>query len=130
MIGRLKDEKGQALTEFTLILPILLLLVMATIQFGLALNSYLVLTGLARDAARVGSITNDDYEIYKVLSENNPTLDTDELTVIISPPEWQRSRGGRLNVTLEYPIPIIVPFFDSISKDGWTLQSSITMRVE
>lgn len=130
MLRRLKDEKGQALTEFALVLPVLLFFIMATIQFGFALNSYLVLTGLARDAARVGSVTNEDYEIRRVIQQNNPTLDPNKITITISPPESERLRGQQLKVSLEYPVPIIVPFLESVAEDELKLSTSITMRVE
>jgi hypothetical protein len=130
MLNRLKDEKGQALTEFALVLPVLLFLMMATIQFGFALNSYLVLTGLARDAARVGSITNEDSEIRRVIQQNNPTLDPDKITILITPPESERHRGEELRVSLEYPVPVIVPLLGSITGDELMLSTSITMRVE
>lgn len=131
MIPRLyKEEKGQALTEFMLVIPIMLVLLLAAIQVGFALNSYLVLTGLARDAARVGSVTNQDAEIQKVIQENNPTLDPNKITLIITPTEGQRVRGDRVSVQLEYPVPVIVPLMDLFSGGDWLIKSSITMRVE
>jgi Flp pilus assembly protein TadG len=130
MLRRMKDEKGQALTEFALVLPILLFLIMATIQFGFALNSYLVLTGLARDAARVGSVTNDDSEIHRTIQQNNPTLDASKISITISPSESARHRGDQIQISLKYPVPIIVPLIGSITGDELLLSTSITMRVE
>lgn len=127
---RWKEEKGQALTELMLVLPLLLVIILATIQFGYIFNHYLVLTGLARDGARIGSVTNDDAEIRKVIEENNPTLDITKLTISITPPESQRKRGDRVQVQIDYPVAIIVPFVDYFSSDTFSIRSSMTMRVE
>jgi Flp pilus assembly protein TadG len=52
-MGRMRHvlgERGQALVEFALVIPILVLVVIAIIQFGTAYETYLRLT----DAVRVG----------------------------------------------------------------------------
>ncbi len=48
----LHRQKGIAALEFTLILPVMLLLIYATGEFGRLLYQYNVLTQLTRDAAR------------------------------------------------------------------------------
>ena len=54
---RLKSERGQTFTELALVLPILLVLVLAIAQFGVAFNNYLTLTDAARAAARKGAVS-------------------------------------------------------------------------
>jgi Flp pilus assembly protein TadG len=48
---RLRAEDGQALIEFSLVLPILITILFGIISFGIAYNHYLELT----DATRVGA---------------------------------------------------------------------------
>jgi Flp pilus assembly protein TadG len=55
-VGKAKAERGQAIVEFVLILPIFLGLIFAAIGFGLTLNSYSRVTDVARVAARAASI--------------------------------------------------------------------------
>jgi len=50
--GLAQDRSGAAAVEFGLIAPILLVMLMAIIQFGLTLNNYLELTDAVRVAAR------------------------------------------------------------------------------
>jgi Flp pilus assembly protein TadG len=50
--GRLGREDGQALVEFAIILPLLLLLVTGIIEFGLMFNKYITLTDAARNGAQ------------------------------------------------------------------------------
>jgi Flp pilus assembly protein TadG len=52
-------EGGQALVEFALVLPILLLLVVGIAQFGLAFNSANDETHLANEVARYASVDQD-----------------------------------------------------------------------
>ncbi len=45
-------EEGQAIVEFALVLPVLLLILTAILQFGLMFNKYLALTDAVRTGAR------------------------------------------------------------------------------
>jgi Flp pilus assembly protein TadG len=53
---RAKDERGQAMVEFVLVLPLFLGLVFLAIGFGITVNNYLRVTDVARVAARAGAI--------------------------------------------------------------------------
>jgi Flp pilus assembly protein TadG len=53
---RAKDEDGQAIVEFVLILPIFLGLIFVAIGFGITLNNYLRVTDIARVAARAAAV--------------------------------------------------------------------------
>jgi Flp pilus assembly protein TadG len=48
-------ERGQSLAEFSLVLPILLLLIIGIVEVGNGLNSYLTVVDAARDGARLGA---------------------------------------------------------------------------
>jgi Flp pilus assembly protein TadG len=53
------SERGAAAVEFALLLPVLLMLVLGTIEFGRAYNAQITLTNAARDGVRVMAIAND-----------------------------------------------------------------------
>jgi Flp pilus assembly protein TadG len=53
---RRRDESGQSLVEFSLILAPLLFLLLGIIQFGFVFNAYVTVSTAAREAAREGSI--------------------------------------------------------------------------
>jgi Flp pilus assembly protein TadG len=129
LISKIKSrEEGQSLVEFALVIPIFLLLCLGTIQFGYILNNYLILSGVARDAARVGSVTNSDTKIKQTISNNNPTLEESQITITITPSETYRKRGDQLTVQLDYPIRMVLPMFEWM--EGHKLVSAVTMRVE
>jgi Flp pilus assembly protein TadG len=53
---RVRREQGQAMVEFAVILPVLLILVTGIIQFGTLYNKYIVLTDAVRAGARILSV--------------------------------------------------------------------------
>ena len=53
------DERGTSLTEFALVLPVLLLLLLAMVDFGKAVNSWIDQTHLANEGARMAMVNNN-----------------------------------------------------------------------
>lgn len=65
MIGPRRDDDGQSLVEFALLLPILLGIVIGIFEFGRAWNVHQVITNAAREGARLAVIPSssvDDVE--------------------------------------------------------------------
>ena len=54
-----RDESGQALIEFALVLPILITILFGIISFGIAYNHYLELTDATRVGARAAATQAD-----------------------------------------------------------------------
>lgn len=54
----IEDEAGQALIEFALITPFLLMMLIGIIEFGRAWNLHQVVTDASREGARTGAIWN------------------------------------------------------------------------
>ncbi len=51
-----RDEGGQALVEFALVIPVLMLILLGILKFGILYNNYLQLTDAVRSGARQMSI--------------------------------------------------------------------------
>lgn len=47
-----RSERGQSMTEFALVLPLLVLILFSIIQFGIVFNNYISLTDAVRAGAR------------------------------------------------------------------------------
>ncbi|MGN9812305.1 TadE/TadG family type IV pilus assembly protein [Micromonospora sp. BQ11] len=63
-------DRGAAAVEMALVLPLLLLLVFAIIDFGRMLNTQITLTEAARDAARTVSLgANPDERVVRIAGE-------------------------------------------------------------
>lgn len=76
-------KEGQALIEFALILPILLFLVLAMIEYGWLLNAKITLNSSAREGARVAAVLNltPIERRQKVYETVKATIDLSGLTV-------------------------------------------------
>src|SRR6059036_2232165 len=54
---QIRNEQGQTMTEFALVLPVLALILFAVIQFGIVFNNYVTLTDAARAGARKAAVS-------------------------------------------------------------------------
>jgi len=57
--ARSKEERGQAITEFALVLPLLLLLLLGLFDFGKAINYWIDETHLANEGARLAVVNSN-----------------------------------------------------------------------
>lgn len=126
----ISGKQGQSLVELAVILPLLLLLVMGTIEFGRLFGSYLVMENLSRSAARYGVVGHTDQEIRDLIADQNPFLRSDRLVISISPSETLRNPGDPLTVSLEYTLDLMTPFMSDILPNPFPLSASCTMMVE
>jgi Flp pilus assembly protein TadG len=64
--GRLRRQDGAAAVEFALILPVLLLILVGIIQFGIVWSQWQVMEGAAREGARCAAVQASGYSDCKV----------------------------------------------------------------
>ena len=114
----LRREDGQAITEFALILPVLVALLLGIIQFGIVFNNYLTITDAARAGARKAAVSRfigDNGASAKTTAQNSAQqLDQTALKVTVSSTNWNVP-GSDVNVTVTYPY--------SINILGWTVKA-------
>jgi Flp pilus assembly protein TadG len=134
-----RREKGQALVEIALILPVFLLLLLGIVQFGSVFRDYIALTDAtrvgARQAAVARSIQPESARVPNVISKVEKAavnLDKTKMTVTVSPvmvdgvtPGWERS--GEVEVRASYPFRINI--IGLVVFNG-TLKSRTVERVE
>jgi Flp pilus assembly protein TadG len=126
----LKNEKGQSLVEFAILLPILLLLLMGIFEFGLMLNSYLTINNSAREGARLGIVAGSNTEIEELITNISPTLDIENLIVNITPSDGSRKSGGTLTVEVKYNYQVTIPIISNILTGVVVLKAQTSMRIE
>ena len=56
-VTRLRREDGQSMVEFALLLPILLVVALGIMQFGIIYNNYITLTDATRVGARQAAVS-------------------------------------------------------------------------
>lgn len=137
-----KNDEGQSLVEFALVLPILLLLIMGIIQFGLVLSGYVTISNAAREGARVGIIEQNATSINNKVDEAFDTSPTLTLTSVANIPDPGVTSnpsindngftpGQPLSVKVYGDVEIIVPLLDGIFEDGAvTISRTAVMMVE
>ncbi|WP_040379291.1 TadE/TadG family type IV pilus assembly protein [Dethiobacter alkaliphilus] len=130
MPGRwLKNEKGQAIVESALVLPIILLLLLGMVEMGRMGNAYLTVTNAARHGARLGAVGGTNAEIAERVQSAATALDPATIVVEIYP-EHQRTTGQDIRVTVSYPMSLILPLPTSILEGPVLVSSDTTMRIE
>ena len=72
-----RNEKGQDLVEMTILLPVLLLVVFAVIEFGSMLDSQQSMSYLTREGANIASRGEDLNSVLNVTMQNGASLQLD-----------------------------------------------------
>ncbi len=124
-----RSEKGQATTEFAVVLPILVVLLFGIIQFGIAFKDYLSLTDAVRAGARKAAVSRnlaDPVGATRTAVRNAAAdLDPSKLPDPAVVSSWQA--GTDVKVTAQYPYRINL---FGIPVATGNLKSSTTERVE
>ncbi len=127
--GMIKEQKGQSLVEFALLLPLLLLLICGIVDMGRLLFAFVSLNMTAQEAVRLGGLGKDDEEIISYARNHVRVGDASEMEVDISPGQSTRKSGGNITVTLTYSLPLVTPLMTQIIPDP-VLSANSTIRVE
>ena len=131
MKTKLRDkEQGQALVEFALILPILLLLLFGIVEFGRIYSASLIVKQGAREGARVASLGMTDTEIVTKVQGSALALDIAKLTVYITPALADRKRGQDVQVVVGYSVTVVAPFISAITGPTVNVNGASVMRME
>jgi len=120
-----KNEKGQSMVEFALVVPLLLFLVVGIFEFGRAWMTKNLVTGAAREAVRMYAVNNNtvaaDARADNILSSGGLDLSRRTIANNIS--------DNTVSYTINYDFPtVIVGFIPGL--DNITLSSTTTMRKE
>jgi Flp pilus assembly protein TadG len=126
--SQLKNERGQTMTEFAIVLPILALLLFGVIQFGIAFNDYITVTDAVRAGARKGAVgrhlQNPQAAVEQSVRDAASDLRPADLQIAVNS-TW--AQGTDVTVTATYPYRISL--LGLVIKSG-RVSSSTTERVE
>lgn len=126
-------EKGQSLIELAISLPVILLILLGTVDFGMALFSYAILRDAAQEGALYGSFNPTNEEAIENRARNI-LLRSEEDNIFSSPVDLRntstvsveieaigaacqgvtRGAANSIRVNVIYQYPIIMPFTGSI----------------
>jgi Flp pilus assembly protein TadG len=126
----LKEQRGQSLTEFAIIAPVLLLLVFGIVDLGRFLYEYLHLQMASQEAVRLGGFGRTDAEIESFARSYTGESDPAALKVTVTPPDTGRDSGDYVTVTLEAPFEFVTPLAADIIPGFGGVTAKSTIRVE
>jgi len=129
MFRTLKNQKGQSMVEFAMILPILLLILLGVVEFGRFYNAWLMVTHASREGARMASLGGTTLQVEERVDAVMASFDTSRVTVTINP-SGVKSRGDMVTITVNYDIDPLTPMFGAITGGTLHLGSDTVMRVE
>lgn len=129
---RRSNERGQSLVELAVSLPVILLLLLGTVDFGMAIFSYSILRDAAQEGALYGSF-NPDNEVEIENRARNISPQGEDL-IFSSPVELTNKElvhvevdalgnscqgttdgaANSLRVRVRYRYPILMPFIGAI----------------
>jgi len=111
-MGFARNERGQTAVEFALVAPILIVLLLAIIQVGVAFHDYVTITDAARAGARkaiVARLSGGDLTAaQQAVRDSASGLNQATLGVSVTDPTWNQA-GSLVTVTATYPYSINIP---------------------
>lgn len=128
----MRSERGQAIVEFALVLPTLLVVALAIVLVAELGVARLALQHATAEAARAGALTNDDEQIRGTLAATVAPLAPDRVSTSIAPaqdesPRSGDPRGSLLTVSATYALPVPLGF---VGLPSFTVTASASRRIE
>lgn len=123
-VQRRRDERGAAVVEFALVLPVLVLFMFGIIEFGRAYNARIELTAAVREGARAVALGATSDEARDATRNGAPGLTSANITVT---PNSCTVTPAPANATVSasYPFQYTIPLFRT---GTWTLKATGVMR--
>lgn len=128
-------DRGAVAVEFALILPVLLLIVVGTIEFGRVYSQVQVYNGAAREGARCAAVMATAFAECNTLAEvqaridaaSDPYADPPAATITPATGCTDDTIGQDVNVSWNQPMSIDIPFWGDV---GITPTIEATFRCE
>ncbi len=139
MIKRLKCQKGVAAIEFAIILPVLMMIILGIIEFGLLMYDKQVITNASREGARAGIVVRKpqltDLQVQDVvndyISTNLVSFGSTPTSPVITINRTGMDFGDDLTVTVTYNYDFLVlPNFVASLTGAQTLVATAVMKME
>lgn len=106
---RAGNESGQSLVELVLGLPLLLIVLVAILQFGIVMHDYVEVTQAARAGARKASVsrkTDPRGKGIEAVRQSATGLDEGRMGITVTP--TSPARGTPVSVEVSYPFEVDV----------------------
>lgn len=107
-----RDDAGQALVEFALVLPVLTMVLFAIIQFGLFFYTYIDLTSATRDGARVAAVSAKAADgpgaVRTAIGRSTSVVDDAQTSITVTPGQpWKSGDSVDVQVSVPYKLTVL-----------------------
>ena len=128
-------QRGQALVEFALVLPLLLMVLFIMVDFGVGFARWIAITNATREGARLAAVGADPAAItQKVVDTSNGVLNAGNVQVGYLDPDGDGvAIGDSVVVEADYDYPLITPLgklLSDLTFDSIPFHSCADMRLE
>lgn len=131
-----RDRSGQALVEFALVVPLLLILIVGVVELSRAWNAHQVITNTAREALRSAVVDNPLFTQEQMQARINEqlalaSLDPSRAEVLFD--GWKAGTGNPARIELRYrfDFDILGPLMEwAAGRRSVTLHTGFVMRNE
>ena len=125
---QMRNERGQTMAEFAIVLPVLMLVCFAIIQFGILFNNFVALTDAVRAGARTAAVSRTAADpvgatVARVQSATGD-LDQSKLGITVTS-GWQHGDDVTVSATYPYSISLF-----GLNVQSGLLKSTTVERVE
>ena len=132
-VSRLGREHGQAIVELALVLPVLVLVLFGTLEFGRVFNAWVIVTQAAREGARVGAVQCASNAacattVEAWVDDSLTGLDLGQSRRTVSPGPY--TSGGTVEVDVEYDVHMVTPVIGNLVGNLLTVHGNASMRIE
>lgn len=126
----IKSEKGQALVETALILPVFILFVCMIIDVGRIVYAEARLNSICQESVRIAGLGGSDSQIYAYAYSELDSQTASTLKVDPNPLEDARKSGDFVTVKLSVDINYLTPFANVILSSPFHAVAQSTIRIE
>jgi hypothetical protein len=130
------DRSGQALVEFALVVPLLLILIVGVVELSRAWNAHQVITNAARDALRSAVVDDPTFtqdRLHGKIDESLRLAALDPSRAEVQLEGWKAGTGSPARIRLRYSFDfsILGPLMEwATGKRSVTLSTGFVMRNE
>jgi Flp pilus assembly protein TadG len=119
-----RSERGAVAVEFALVLPILMMILLGIVEFGLSYSAQLTITNAAREGARTMAIQNNAGSAVASVIGAAPHLSSIIKPTDVSVTPALCVAGQTVSVQIHYPYKFLTGFFGA----GYTMVGTAAMR--
>lgn len=126
----IKENRGQAMVEMALVLPLLLLLLFGIMECGRLFASYIEVEHATRDGARYAAVHSSasDDDIKSVIIDKCVLVSLNDSDITVA--ESTENGDTWKKITVDFEVDIITPLIGDLLGDTVELTSTMAMRIE